>query len=137
VQEAAGVLGTTVDALRKRVQRGTIQSERDDEGRVWIILDKEQDTARQEPDTGQPPPDSTTLISRLEDEVRFLREELARKDAIMLRLAESIPQIEAPASPEPRESPEPRSGSSTPTEGTGDQEAATERLSWWRRVFGG
>jgi hypothetical protein len=155
LQEAAGVLGTTVDALRKRVQRGTIESERDDEGRVWILLDTLEDTR---PDTGQPPPDSTMLISRLEDEVRFLREELARKDAIMLRMAESIGrEIEAPERPqEPPESPGP---TETPTEGSRAPQSGWESLRdeperteprsstpgpqegaerpWWRRVFGG
>jgi excisionase family DNA binding protein len=34
VYEAAKVLGITVDAIRKRVQRGAIRHERDDNGRV-------------------------------------------------------------------------------------------------------
>ena len=33
VQEAAGMLGTSVDAVRKRIRRGTLRSERED-GRV-------------------------------------------------------------------------------------------------------
>ena len=39
VQEAADRLGTTVDAIRKRVQRGTVAHEKDSDGRVWILLD--------------------------------------------------------------------------------------------------
>ncbi len=49
VTEAAWMLDTTVDALRKRVQRGTIAHERDEYGRVWILVDP--DRARH--DTGQ------------------------------------------------------------------------------------
>ena len=39
VNEAAQVLGVTVDAIRKRVQRGTIPHQRDDAGRVWVLLE--------------------------------------------------------------------------------------------------
>ncbi len=93
VMEAADELGISQDAVRMRIKRGTLDATKD--GRqVFVLLDTDQTT-------DQTPSDSTALISRLEDEVRFLREELARKDAIMLRMAESIPQLEAP--PGPRE----------------------------------
>ncbi len=39
VDEAARILGLSVDAIRKRVQRGTIPYEKDPAGRVTIILD--------------------------------------------------------------------------------------------------
>ena len=95
VAEAAGELGISQDAVRMRVKRGTLEAERD--GRqLFVLLDTVRSGVGSQPD-------SSALISRLEDEVRFLREELARKDAILLRMAESIPQIEAPASPEARE----------------------------------
>jgi excisionase family DNA binding protein len=103
VYEAAEILGITVDAIRKRIQRGTIPHERGADGRVWVMLDTLAEVPDNDQDTYSPQPDTTALISRLEDEVRFLREELARKDAILLRMAESIPQLEAPS--EPRESP--------------------------------
>jgi hypothetical protein len=41
VTEAAWILETTVEALRKRVQRGTIPHERDEYGRVWILVTSE------------------------------------------------------------------------------------------------
>src|SRR5215207_2391820 len=97
VYEAAEALGVTVDAIRKRISRGTIPHERDEHGRVWVILDVSSNVRDTGQDTYQPPSDSTVLISRLEDEVRFLREELARKDAILLRMAESMGrELEAP-----------------------------------------
>src|SRR5215218_6044722 len=49
LREAAERLGTTVDAIRKRVQRDTIAHEKDSDGRVWIFLDAgrtRQDTDR-------------------------------------------------------------------------------------------
>jgi excisionase family DNA binding protein len=46
VYEAAEVLGVTVDAIRKRIQRGTIPHERDEDGRVFVWVDATQDAAR-------------------------------------------------------------------------------------------
>jgi hypothetical protein len=131
VAQAADHLGTTVDAIRKRVQRDTIPYEKDAAGRVWVLLDTgrpRQDRPGHRQDTGQPQSDSTALISRLEDEVRFLREELARKDAILLRMAESIPQIEAPT--QTRESPVSPGPTDTTTEGSGGPQRPSGRR-WW------
>ena len=54
VEEAARALGLTVDAVRKRVQRGTIEHEKDQAGRVRIILDSPANTSKlqdERPDT--------------------------------------------------------------------------------------
>jgi excisionase family DNA binding protein len=97
IQEAARRLGVKEDATRKRIQRGTLPHEKTEEGRVFVWVDTAQDTTEDTyQDTGR-----DELIGELRDQVRFLREELARKDAILLRMAESVPQLEAP-----RESPE-------------------------------
>jgi hypothetical protein len=138
VSDAAAALGVTVDAIRKRIQRRTIAHERDEDGRVWVILDTDQDTASKVHDTDQDTAARDELVDELRDQVRFLREELARKDAILLRMAENIPQLEAP-SQEPRESPQsaarPGPGE-TPTEERGGPQTPSERP-WWRRMFGG
>jgi hypothetical protein len=138
VYEAAEVLDLTVDAIRKRIQRGTIVHERDEDDRVWVLLDASSKVQDADQDTYQTPP-RDELIDELRDQVRFLREELARKDAILLRMAESIPQIEAPQE-QPPESPETateqpgRVGPQAPLEGA--QEEPAQPRSWWR-VFGG
>jgi hypothetical protein len=56
VTEAAWILDTSVDALRKRIQRNTIAYERDEYGRVWVLVDADrtrhdtsQDTSGQRP----------------------------------------------------------------------------------------
>jgi hypothetical protein len=160
VSDAAAALGVTVDAIRKRIQRRTIAHERDEDGRVWVILDTDQDTASKVQDTDQDTTARDELVDELRDQVLFLREELARKDAILLRMAENIPQLEAPPSEarEPRESPseatpqpgrvEPQPAASKGTQaqeshemhmpeaGGGPREQPTERP-WWRRMFGG
>jgi hypothetical protein len=79
VPQAADHLGTTVDAIRKRVKRGTIPYERDERGRVWILLDTgrpRQDAPGQRQDTGQPQSDSTALISAKDETIAALREQL-------------------------------------------------------------
>jgi hypothetical protein len=142
VADAAVALGSTVDALRKRVQRGSIEYERDDEGHVWILLDPD----RTRPDTGQDADrmrfEREELISANNEVIATLREQLeaerqghAEARRLLLRALERIPPaLEAP------ESPEPRSDSPTPPAGDVGPETATERPEerrWWRRMFGG
>lgn len=163
VDEAARVLGLSVDAVRKRVQRGTIEHEKDQAGRVRIVLDSPANTSTlqdESPDTtGQPEAvieakDET--IEELRERVRSLerqldarQEEIRRRDILLANLVERVPQLEAPASPEAQESPESPGPGPTPSEAPTEAHAATEgaergesqggaeRRSWWRRVFGG
>ena len=51
VDEAARYLGLSVDAVRKRVQRGQIAHEKDLAGRVRIILDDSETLQDESPDT--------------------------------------------------------------------------------------
>jgi hypothetical protein len=112
VYEAAQHLGVTVDAIRKRISRNTIPHERDEDGRVWVILDaasKVHDTGQ---DTDQPPSDAGALISEMRSRIEDLREQLVeerearrRADTIIAQLsqanaeqARTIRAIEAPAS---------------------------------------
>lgn len=106
VPQAADHLGTTVDALRKRVQRRTIPYERDEDGRVWILLDTGRPRQDTDQDPDQPPSDSTALISAKDETIADLREQLeaerqAHADARMMLMAalEKIP----PAIEPPRE----------------------------------
>jgi hypothetical protein len=131
VPQAADHLGTTLDAIRKRVQRGTIPHERDRDGRVWILLDTgrpRQDTVQ---DTVQPQSDTTALISEmrahnvtLQAQLEAERQAHAEARRLLMAALERIPsQIEAPQ--EARESPE----SSGPPAGPGEvwEELDTER----------
>jgi hypothetical protein len=114
VPQAADHLGTTVDALRKRVQRGTIPHERDRDGRVWILLDTGRPRQDTDQDTGRPQSEPDALISEMRGRIEDLREQLeaerqahAEARRIIAGLVERIPPaIEAPASPEAREAPE-------------------------------
>ncbi len=151
VPQAADHLGTTVDAIRKRVQRGTIPYEKDADGRVWILLD----TGRLRHDVGQdtvrPPSDTDALISEMRGRIEDLQTQLeaerqAHSEArtLLLRALERIPPaIEPPESPtptaEPSEGAEPRSatgGVQGATERPFTEEGPAEHRSWWRRFFG-
>jgi len=126
------VLGLTVDAVRKRVKRGTLESERASDGRLYVFLDVD-------PDAGAPRSDTDRLISTLEEQLRLEREAHAEARRLLAAALERIPpQLEAPTAPsEPRESPETPSEPRPSTAGPPPAETPAESRPWWRRVFGG
>jgi predicted ArsR family transcriptional regulator len=154
VQEAARRLGVKEDAIRKRMQRGTLQHEKDPkDGRVYVHLDATQDGSQ---DTAQDTSEDASydaLVETLRDQVSYLKaviqtrdheleartEELRRKDHIIAALTERIPELEAPR--EPRESTE-SAGETPETSDTAEPRSATEEQQeptsrpWWRRMFG-
>jgi excisionase family DNA binding protein len=153
VPEAAKVLGIGTDAVRKRVARGTIPHEKDDDGRVYVYLDAGHDMGHDAP--AKAPELVETLreqigylqgvIATRDEELRTRAEELRRRDQdlerrdrIIAALTERIPQaLEAPS--EPRESSqtveEAPEGAEPRPDAPGAQEGA--RRPWWRRMFGG
>jgi hypothetical protein len=127
--------------------RGTIRHVRED-GRLYVYLDTFERASKTVQDKGQDAVSKTVqdsgqdrYVAALEDQIQFLRWELERKDAILLRLTERIPELEA--APEPpqapdtgaaaSDTPEPRSDRVGPQ--TGAQDPA--RRPWWRRLLGG
>jgi hypothetical protein len=114
VYQAAEIMGVTVDAIRKRVSRGTISHERDEDGRVWVVLDTDQDAASKVRDADQPQSASDALISEMRNRIAFLeqemeawREESRRKDTIIMNMTEAMKALNPPApegSSEARES---------------------------------
>jgi hypothetical protein len=139
VYAAAEILGVTVDAIRKRIQRGTIPYERDD-GRVWVLLEASGNV----PDEGQRDYRSASdFIDELREQVRHLREMLdeerdarRRADMIIAQLARTnaalagrVPELDG--EPDNPERPPPGS----PAESQDDPEVRKE--SRWRRLFEG
>jgi hypothetical protein len=106
---AAEALGTSVDAVRKRVARGTLESEKVD-GKVYVWLDD-----------GAPRSDTDALISEMHGRVEDLREQLeaerqAHAEARRL-LAAALERIPLEPPSEPSEAPltpsEPRPSTTT------------------------
>jgi hypothetical protein len=122
VAEASEFLGITVEAVRGRIKRGTLDHERTDKG-VFVILDTDQPIYRTRPDTDQTTDrlqsDSAALISAKDETIAALRDQLeaerqahAEARRIIAGLVERIPALQAPS--EARESPE------TPSDAAGD-----------------
>jgi hypothetical protein len=138
VYEAAEVMGVTVDAIRKRITRGTIPHERDDDGRVWVILDTDQDAASKVQDADQPQSASDALISEMRDRIASLERQLEQerqansehRRLLAAALERIPPQLEA------SESPESTAATDTSTEDHPEAQEGVQRP-WWRRMFGG
>jgi hypothetical protein len=144
VQEAAEILGITVDAVRGRIRRGTLDSIKVD-GQVYVRLDEvsqEQQadqSSTERADSRQLTDDQARLVDSLqerisssEDQIEWLRREVERKDTIIMQMAQRIPELEAAS--------EPRSVSETAAEGTDKDNASSEpdqHRSWLHRFFFG
>ncbi len=146
VPEAAQRLGISENALRKRVQRDTVQWDRDDHGRVIVYL----------PPAGTPQAtDYATdqavvpaeLVESLQEQVGYLRgaldtrdKELAEMRRLLAGALERIPAIEAPPdTPKPNGSPEPRGDvlrGEEPRDGNRVPDAENGRQKpFWRRFL--
>jgi hypothetical protein len=150
LREAAEVLDTSVDAVRKRIARGTLEAEKVD-GKVYVWLDD-----------GAPRSDTDALISETRAHAETLREELeaerqahAETRRLLAAALERIPpQLEPPTqeTPKPPERATEQPGRVEPQPSVeGAQEAAERQQDntwfpqrgesinrpWWRRMFGG
>ena len=141
VVEAAARLGVKEQAIRKRIQRGTLAHHKDDDGRVYVYLNPEYGATGtgNGVDTGM-----STLVQNLQDQIAYLRqeaedwkEEARRKDTIIMSLTQRLPELEALT--------EPRAASADTTgKGTGkgstaplESQELSQRRSWPHRFFFG
>ena len=81
VHEAALLLGLSVEAVRKRAERGKLSSIKGEDGARYILLDADQTRTGPIPDN-----DQTELIEALYSQIEFLREELAARNVELRRL---------------------------------------------------
>jgi hypothetical protein len=138
VKQAAEVLGISSEGIRQRIRRGSLESEKDTDGRVYVFLEEEA------LDSTETERSADALITRLEDEVEFLRRELAtrdeeirRRDAIMLSLSEGLKAINPPEAPEGSQRVDGDEPKNNSREASGEPQLDAQRRSWLYRFFFG
>jgi hypothetical protein len=142
VAQAAHLLSLSAEAVRSRVQRGTLASTKVD-GKVYVLLDPDQArpndhlSGEQTGDESHPNDhlsgDQTEFIASLQEQVDWLRREVERKDTLLMSLMQRIPELEAPS--EPRESSV--AGEKDQEKGAASPEQEDQQKGFWRRLFGG
>jgi excisionase family DNA binding protein len=156
VAEAAQLLGLSAEAVRMRIKRGTLPSEKVN-GTVYVHLQSDRLQINGNLTECQPPgptagltTNHTDLAESLRDEVEFLRAELKRreevhveenrrKDTIIARLTQRIPELPSASFPdalEPSNAPAESHQKANLSEATGAPQMAKSRP-WWRRTFEG
>jgi hypothetical protein len=88
VQEAAEALGNSVEAVRMRVRRGSLDSEKEPDGRVYVYLDGDSSETKHSLD-GEP----SALMSAKEETISLLREQLAEEGEAKRRADTIIAQL--------------------------------------------
>jgi hypothetical protein len=136
-REAAEALGVSVEAIRKRVKRGTLRSEKGEDGRRYVCLDDAPDAAG----TSTAQDEGSVLTVELRDRLRYVerlleaeRQAHAEARRLLAAALERIPPaIEPPRSPEMADDEQQGRG---PVPNAGGPQEGTERP-WWQRMFGG
>jgi hypothetical protein len=139
--EAAEQPGVSVEAIRKRVKRGTLRCEKREDGRRYVYLAGATDDAHPRAKTEEP---SSPLVAEPRDRVGYLREQLRRGQGahagaqrIIVALTSRIPELEL--SSERRESDLTGAGEperAEPRPAAGCAQESTKLASWWWRIFG-
>ena len=147
LREAAELLGTSTEAVRKRASRGSMRSEHH-EGRVVVWVDDDRTMGGREAQ-GEASENGGVLVEVLTEQVAYLKaqldirtEELRRKDHIIAGLVERVPELEAPvespAASQPNEEPAQDAANvvgGAPWPGGAEAQNGSQR-SWWRRLIG-
>ena len=136
VDEADEILGISAEAVRARINRGTLPKEKDEDGTVYVRLGgvrthtNDRTTVRTNGDATDNRTVSDSLAFQLmRDHIAFLQAELERKDHLLARALERIPPaIEAPPG-------ERGSFVRAAEDAEDDTRGEGERRSWWRRFF--
>jgi excisionase family DNA binding protein len=131
VQEAARLLGISEGAVRARIHRGTLETERDS-GTVYVRLNAD-DTTNERTEQSELVRTLREYNASLERQLNAELEASAELRRIVAGLVQRVPELEPPS--EPRESPETATEEEAEQQPRGVQEGA--QRPWWRRVFGG
>jgi predicted ArsR family transcriptional regulator len=154
VAQCADRLGISEDAVRSRIKRGTLRTEKVS-GVVHVLLGADRPKTDEPTDQGNQPATDyrDELIAELRDRVRSLEEANRENRRIIMQQAQTLAAIEAPPqmpqeAQEAAEAPQSASegadrgeeeGAAEPTEAQGvfPDTGADDRRPWWRKIFGG
>lgn len=150
LKEAAAELGISKDAVRQRIRRGTLRSDKGEDDRVYVYLDPTTDAVHDDAPEERSEARDHDLVDELRDRVSYLerqveeeREARRRADTLLARLVDRMPELEAAAEPPPDKPGSPEtvedrqeSGKLRPDAPGPHSEATGLRKPWWRRVFG-
>lgn len=136
VPEAAKRLGVKEGAIRKRIERNTIDHEKSvEDGRVYVYVDipPVEDMGYD----GSYPPGYEALIKSQQEQIEFLRGELQRKDHLLAAALERIPAIEAPSDTPSDARESTVTASDEPSRGeVPEEQEEPKKQPWWKRWFG-
>lgn len=144
IAEASDLLGISKDAVRMRIKRGTLRSEKTDD-RVYVWLDNVPDADQH----ADPNADSTALIAAKDETIRTLRDQLESERRaneenrrLLAGLIERMPALEAGTEPSGSQEPSQAPGAATEDSVSAEFRPAAggsqqgPHRPWWRRVFG-
>jgi predicted ArsR family transcriptional regulator len=89
IAQAAKQLGVTQEAIRARIRRGSIESNKGEDGRIYVYLTEEESVANSV--SNDYINALKSQIASLEQDKEHLREESQRKDAIIMSLTQRFP----------------------------------------------
>ena len=148
VEEAAQLLGIKEESVRKRVSRGKLRADKDEDGRLLVYVDSPGTVRDEYADQSVTSRDELLaskdrIIAILENQLSEEREARRRADTIIAQLTQAnatlaarVPELEAA-----QESSEGGEGVAEAAVGVQGQPTPREEprssRPWWRRMFGG
>jgi hypothetical protein len=135
VREAAEVLRISQHAIRQRIRRNTLASEKTAAGRVYVLLDRDVEVSGEPSEDPSGEASGVDPVQMLREHNQMLREQLAEAHAanrenrrIIAGLIQRAPSLEPPR--------DEAHGPETDAETGEATETGVQRRSWWRRWFG-
>jgi len=151
VREAAEVLRISQHAIRQRIRRNTLVSEKTADGRVYVLLERDLEASGEPSEESPEESSGVDPVQMLREHNQILREQLAEAHAanrenrrIIAGLIQRVPELESPRDePHGPETVTDEPGSTSASEAPPEPETASSqgaaperRASWWRRFFG-
>ena len=147
VKEAARLLDTTEHAIRQRLYRGSLKSEKNEDGSVVVLLPEHlasnmTDSHREGECDTHAEAAMFALVEELRDKNRILEEQLREANEsnrenrrLLAALTQRIPELEPPQDPPSERRGSPETASEGPESTTTPQEGQGQQRGFWRRLL--